>query len=117
MTLGSHVVRVLRGYSFRFVSESQLHEAIAAALGDARLGFSREVRLLPRDRIDFLVGRIGIEVKVSGSVKAVEEQLARYSESEWIDELVLVTACARHGRVSREINGKPVYVVATFGAF
>jgi hypothetical protein len=39
----------------------------------------REVRLNARDRIDLLVDRVGIEVKVTGAWRDVERQLAATS--------------------------------------
>lgn len=115
--LGEREVLVaVRRYRFRFASEAQLQESIEAALTDAELGFVREERLTARDRIDFLCPEqmVGIEVKVDGATAAVEQQLARYAESDRVGELILITACARHGRVRREILGKPVHVVPTF---
>ncbi len=108
-------IDTLRLNRFRFVDEQQLHEAIAAALAADGVAFEREVRLGDRDRIDFIADTLGIEVKVDGSAAVVERQLARYAEHDRITALALVTSCARHGAVAREINGKPVHVIPTFG--
>lgn len=110
------VLAAVRRYRFRFSSEAQLQESIEAALVDAELRFVREERLSPRDRIDFLCPEegVGIEVKVDGSVAAVEAQLERYAQCDRVEELILVTACARHGRVARVVGGKTVHVVPTF---
>ena len=40
---------------------------IDAILAGSHVGYAREERLTPRDRIDFLVGETGIEVKIKPS--------------------------------------------------
>ncbi len=109
-------IDTLRRHRFRFVEELQLHEAIAQRWPPTA-SLEREVRLGERDRIDFLADTLGIEVKVDGSAAVVERQLARYAESDRIAALALVTSCARHGAVAREINGKSTHVIPTFGGF
>lgn len=109
------VAGVVRKYRFGFVAEDQLQLGLAAAFEAEGLEAEREVRLSPRDRIDFLIGGVGVEVKVDGSAAQVERQLARYAQSPRVHSLVLVTNCVRHGNVARELNGKPVTVLANFG--
>jgi hypothetical protein len=109
------VCAVVRGNRFRFVAEEELHLGLAAAFEVAGVPAEREVRLSTRDRIDFLAGGVGVEVKVDGSAAQVERQLARYAQSPRLHSLVLVTNCVRHGKVARELNGKPVTVLANFG--
>lgn len=109
------LVTVLRAHRFRHATEDELQEGIAAALISGGFEVEREVRLGARERIDVLVGTVGIEVKIAGDGRAVERQLARYAEHACIDELVLVTSRARH-RPPDEIGGKPVHVVSLIGA-
>lgn len=116
MTRLQEILERLGRYRFNFVSESDLHDAIAAVLDNGFIDFQREVILSPRDRIDFLIGTVGIEVKVGGSSAAVEAQVRRYTESERVDAVVLVTSCARHAAIARSFNGKPVHVIPTFRA-
>lgn len=71
----------------------------------------REHVLTRADRIDFLLGRVGIEVKVKGSSADVTRQLWRYADSPQIDGLLLVTTRREHRRVIGEsvtFTGKPV---------
>lgn len=104
------VADVLAGFRFGYADEASLQESIGRAL-DARLpGAARaEVRLSPRDRIDFLVGRVGVETKVAYSNDAVRRQLVRYSASPKLDELLLVTTRPTH-RMPDTIAGKPTLV-------
>ena len=97
-------------------TETKAQIDIHTALTKARLSFDREFRLSAEDRIDF-IGRddcsgIGIEVKISGSSRAIFRQIERYAEHEEVRALVLATNRAM--RLPDTINGKPV-VVASLG--
>jgi hypothetical protein len=109
------IAGVLRRYRFNYEDEDRLQEGIAAALTAAGFEVEREVRLTRGSRIDLLVGRVGIEVKVAGTPIDVASQLARYALCDRIDGLVLVTSRPRHRMVS-VVEGKPVEVVQLAGA-
>ena len=90
------------------MDEARLQEEIAALLTVEGFTYEREVRLTTTDRIDFMVGGIGIEVKVQGSALAVMRQLLRYAEHERVSELILFTTRAQIV-VPSELGGKPVH--------
>lgn len=90
------VIAALRRWEFHYTDEHQLQAGLTEALEAAGYEPEREVRLTPRDRIDLLVDRIGIEVKVDGRAASVARQCARYLESDRIDQLILVTTRQRH---------------------
>ena len=93
------------------VSEYQLHEWIAAALRDGGFVVQHEAVLGPRCRIDFLIDRIGIEVKRGKPQKAqLIRQCTRYLASDKIDALILVLDMSVS--LPRELCGKPLI---TFG--
>ena len=76
-----------------------------------RHGFAprREVILTDADRIDILVGRTGIEVKIAGAPLAVARQLQRYAHSPDIDVLILATTRASHcAELPPVLAGKPL---------
>lgn len=98
----SEVARVLRMHTFNFDNEDELQQGIAKALELAGAPFSREVRLSPRDRIDFVVHarhEIGIEVKVTSTGRLLA-QVKRYLESDQIEGIVIVTTARAHKRLS-----------------
>lgn len=105
------LARLIGSNRYRYQDEAQLHDAIALALEAAGVGAVAEARLSDRDRIDFLAGSTGIEVKVAGSAAEVARQLRRYAEHPVIEALLLVTTRVRHRRMPRQIGGKPVFVV------
>lgn len=104
------VLAVLDGTRFMWSTEDDLQRGLDSALRGAGLPVEREVRLAPRDRIDLLVGRVGIEVKVKGDWRAVGRQVERYCQSDRLDVVVLVTCRADHTHVPRTSNAKPIRV-------
>ena len=110
-----NIAETIAGCRFAYGSESDLQHGVAAALTTAGLQVQEEVRLDPRNRIDLLTGRVGIEVKVASTADHVARQCRRYLASPLLDGLVLVTIRARH-QLPATIAGKPVRVVNLIGA-
>lgn len=111
------IVLALRGWRFHFQNELELQDGIGQVLDRVGMPYQREVALSKADRIDFLVGDCGIEVKVDGSTAAVLRQLHRYSQQERIASLVLVTNRARHHDLPSALSGKPVELVELWRRF
>lgn len=114
MSVVDELREALKTTRFTYSEEDQLQEGLAEVLTARGLDVRREVRLNSRDRIDLLVGRTGIEVKIAGRPVSVLQQLGRYAESPELDELVLVTSKVRH-QAPDELNGKPVTVICLAG--
>lgn len=108
---------VLGRWRFSYHDEAALQNGIEQALAQRLPGAARaEVRLSPRDRIDFVVGRVGVEVKVAMSGDTVLRQLARYAAHDDVDELLLVTTKATHRGMPAEVGGKPLNVLFLAGS-
>lgn len=101
---------LIAAHIYGYRDEAGLHNLIALAFAGAGVPIRREVALSRRDRIDFLVGRVGLEVKVKGAPAGVLRQLQRYAGSDQIGHLVLVTTVARHLDMPATIGGKPLTV-------
>lgn len=110
----SAICEAIRTTAFRFQSELELQDGIAARLGSRPE--QREVILGPKDRIDFLLDGVGIEVKTDGSLPQVIRQLHHYAQFEAIQSLILVTNRARHRTCPERMNGKPVTTLFIGGA-
>ncbi len=91
--------------------EYDIHAAVAEALAGAGLEYAHEYKLGPRRRIDFRVGRVGIEVKKGRpATSQLTEQLRRYLESDDLDAVIVVTQ--RATALPGTICGKPVLLVS-----
>jgi hypothetical protein len=101
--------------AYRYADELELHRGIEAALHAAGLRSTPEVRLTPHDRIDFLVDRVGVEVKVKGTRDALHRQLLRYAASPRVDALLVVTTIRAHRGLPGRIGGKPVHLIVIGG--
>lgn len=112
----SDLLSILRSIRCATDSESELSSCVFAKLVNASLVFRSEVWLDDSDRIDYLVDRVGVELKVKGAVNAIARQLQRYAQSDQIDELILVTTKRTHAKVPRMLSGKAVHVI-TVGAW
>ena len=91
--------------------EYDIHAEVSAALDRAGIRHSHEFRLAPRCRIDFLAGRVGIEIKKGRPApSALRAQLERYLASDELAAVVVVTQ--RAVSLPRMIHGKPVELVS-----
>jgi hypothetical protein len=114
MARAEEIRAVLAGYRFRFSSERELQDGIARVLDDAGFTHRREAPLGPLGRsgtIDFLVGDVGVEIKIKGALAQVTRQLHRYAEESAVRELLLVTGSARLDRLPSSLCGKPLGVL------
>ncbi|WP_127580917.1 hypothetical protein [Paenibacillus koleovorans] len=87
--------------------ETEIHSAVRDALISHGIHFDHEVKLAPRNRIDFLThDQIGIEVKKGKPYsQAVFNQLERYAVFSEVQGIILVIQ--RYQDVPEEVNGKP----------
>lgn len=105
-------------HAYRWSNEAELQAALLPVLTFPDAGareVTREAKLSARDRIDFVVGDLGVEVKVDGSLAQVTRQLYRYAQVEALAGVLLVTTRACHLAVPRELNGKPIVVARLIG--
>jgi hypothetical protein len=104
------IVNTLGRFIVFYAPERQVHDAVEDILEREGYEPAREVRISNRDRVDLLVDRVAVEVKITGDVRAVERQVNRYLESDQIDGLVLATTRAIHRRI-RPDSPKPFRVL------
>ena len=96
---------------FPLHAESATQASIEAFLTSHGVTFAREVSLTPADRIDFMVGDIGVEVKCNRANKpAIYRQLVRYALRHEVAALILATNKAMG--LPPLIEGKPVYYLS-----
>lgn len=110
------LIEALRSVRFRFSSEEDLQLGIEKLLTSRSIPFEREVRLDAYSRIDFMVGGVGVEVKIDGSAEELGRQVLRYLQHENVREIVVVTTRATHRDLPRELEGKKISVVYLFSS-
>lgn len=91
-------------------NEKALQAAISVALTASGIKHDREVRLSDKDCIDFMVGSVGMEVKLKGPAVAIYKQCKRYCGYPEVQELLIVTN--RSMGLPNEIDGKPTYLLS-----
>ena len=110
------VIAAVNAWQYNHDDEYQLQDGIGAALDAAGIGYTREHRLTDKDRVDFLAGTVGIEIKVAGDKMALARQLQRYAHHPSIEHLVVVTTRRAHRGVHNAVfDGVPVHVVHLLG--
>lgn len=92
-------------------NEAELQESIGELLDAAGVDFQREVHIAPHSRIDFLVGDVGLEVKIDSSLAALTRQVTRYAESGRLSRVVVVTDKLRLTALPGEIAGVPIETI------
>lgn len=115
MTSLSELRKHLAQYRYRFDTEADLQEKIEAALKAIGVSYEREFVLDPKNRIDFLVGNVGVEIKVKGSLADVTRQVHRYLAFEGVGSLLLVTTRTTHKGLVRTMQGKELDVLVVGG--
>lgn len=104
------VIKLLALMRWPLSDEKRLQEMMADHFLASKVLAKREVRLDAGDIIDFMIGSVGLEVKVKGSKREIYRQCVRYCEHDAVSELVLASNVALG--LPRVINGKPVHLVA-----
>ncbi len=110
----TQISQELRSWEFTSMAvEESLHLEIAHVLTELGHKYLREHILNPRSRVDFYLPehRIGIEVKVAGSVNEAIRQISRYNECHQIDGTILISSRAGHTSIPSMLADKPVRVV------
>lgn len=104
------IVDALLSVRIPSVRESEMQETIEALLKSRGISHSREHIFGTGDRIDFLVGTVGVECKVKGTAFSVAAQLERYAAEPGVECLILVTSVARHFAIEG-LCSKPLVIV------
>lgn len=91
-------------------TEGAVQRGLARLFEEEGVSFEAEVVLAPSDRIDFLIGRVGVEVKIGHPRRAILRQLERYARSDRVDAILLVSS-APFPSAGFVLNRKRVQVV------
>jgi hypothetical protein len=111
------LVRLLEGAHYHTTKEDTFQQEVAEVLATHGVEFEREFRLSGGDRVDFLVGRVAIEMKIKGGINAVLRQLQRYAQSPLVDEIILLTSRTRLCSMPKTLSDKPIHVALFIPGF
>lgn len=103
------VYKLLSSQRFSLDSEKSTQDEIEKLLRSKGVRFFREYKLDIKNRPDFFIDGICIEVKIKGSAKAIYRQCERYSVFENVKQIILITNRAMG--FPTELNNKPCYVI------
>lgn len=90
MRLG-HLANTLSRFLYRYGSEVQLHAAIAKVLDQAGYAYTHEHILDAKNRADFWLDGLVIEVKVDGTLAEALRQCDRYQKLPQVTGLLLAS--------------------------
>ena len=103
------IYNLLKRQRFQLHNEKALQSDIEQVLITNKMAYAREYRFSNESIIDFMIGRTGIEVKISSSAKVIFRQIERYLAFDEIDNLLLVTNKIIH--LPKTINNKSVLIL------
>jgi len=103
------IFAALRQHRFSLHDEKAMQAEMFSVLVAAGFEAEREVVLSDADRIDILVGTVGIECKIKGQRRAIYHQVERYARHDRISALILATNVAMG--MPPQLSGKPVLVL------
>ena len=110
MSTAKEIIDLLARYRFHYSNEAQLQTGIDKAFLANGISFEREVPLTSSERIDFMVGIVGIEVKIHQASNTVLRQLQRYALCNEIQHLLLITPLSKHVLLPKAIHNKALDV-------
>lgn len=105
------LIRLIGSARVDLSTELAAQNGLARLFEAEKLAYEAEVILSAADRIDFLIGRVGVEVKIGQPRRQILRQLERYAGSDRLDELLLVSSAPFPAGGFRA-HGKPVFVVS-----
>lgn len=103
------IIGIIETSRINLSTETAAQRGLSDLFVKSEIKAEAETRLTPKDRIDFMIGSIGIEVKIGSSRRSILRQLERYAACDQVQSLILVTAIA-FPSMGFEINGKPVRI-------
>jgi hypothetical protein len=105
------LIRLIGSARVDLSTEAAAQRGLARLFEAEGVPYEAEVSLSAADRIDFLVGRVGVEVKIGQPRRQILRQLERYAGSDRLNELLLVSSAPFPADGFRA-HGKPVFIVS-----
>lgn len=107
------IVEIFESYTFSTHDEKYLQAEISQAFDLENISHKREVSI-KGGIIDFMIGDIGLEIKIKGQPMSIFRQLERYAQDDSVNTLIL--ANVKTMTLPDTINGKTARSVTVRGA-
>ena len=107
----ARLISAVGRWRLRRADEHELQDAIEELLTAECIPYEREVELSKRDRPDFMLRRVAVEVKTKGSPTEVGRQLLRYAAHEGVEQILLLTTKSGHTQLPTTLLGKKLTVL------
>lgn len=103
------IIKLLSTKRFIVNDEKELQKSIEDVFKVSGVEYEREFRLDPKNRPDFFINGIAIEIKIKGNAKKIYKQCERYCQFDNVKSLLLITN--RSMGFPQQINGKDCYIM------
>lgn len=110
------LVDALSSCRFRFVTEIDLQDGIEKRLKEKQIQYCREYQLTKKDRPDFFIDGVVIEVKTKHNLSSLLRQIGRYIEHDDVKSVLVVGTPYWISQVPGELSGKPIKSVRLIGS-
>lgn len=101
---------------FRFASEIDLQDGIEKCFKIKGIDYLREYQLTAKDRPDFFVDGVAVEIKTKGGLAPLLRQIVRYAEHEDVKAVFVVGTPYWLQQVPDQLCGKPVKALRLMGS-
>jgi hypothetical protein len=93
--------------SCSWATELEMQDELEKALIDLGIEYEREASLDARDRVDFMIGPVAVELKIKGALMDIYRQIERYAAHDRVKAVVLITP--KNMDLPEAICGKPAF--------
>jgi len=103
------IIKLLSTKRFIITDEKELQKSIEDVFKASGAQYKREFILDQKNRPDFFIDGIAIEIKIKGNAKKIYKQCERYCQFNNVKSLLLITN--RSMGFPEQINGKDCYIM------
>lgn len=103
------LAELLSSYRYKYITETDLQNGIEEVLIKSGIAYKRELSLSTRDRPDFLIDEIAVEVKIKGTLSQLLRQITRYVSHKEVSTVLVVGTPAWLNQIPSHIDGKAIY--------
>ncbi|WP_347990044.1 hypothetical protein [Methylomonas sp. AM2-LC] len=112
----NQIETILLNYKFRFSCENELQTGIENVLQISNIEYVREKSISKRDRPDFIIDGIAVEIKIKGSLSTAIRQVARYASHDDIRAVLVIGTPFWILRIPKRLHEKEILSIRLIGS-